>query len=66
MSGYTADTVEAETMINVYREAIQRGLSLLRNQEVKEADSQQSNKAKSNETAKSKAGSDTNSKEETD
>ncbi len=35
MSGYTADTVEAETMLNIYREAIARGLSLLRNQEVK-------------------------------
>ena len=35
MSGYTADTVEAETMLNIYREAVARGLSLLRNQEVK-------------------------------
>ena len=35
MSGFT-DRVEAETMINVYREAIARGLSLLRNQEVKD------------------------------
>ena len=34
MSGYTADTVEAETMLNIYREAVARGLSLLRNQEV--------------------------------
>lgn len=33
-SGYT-DIVEAETMINVYRENVQRGLSLLRNQEVR-------------------------------
>jgi len=36
MSGYTADTVEAETMINVYRESIARGLSLLKDQEVKD------------------------------
>jgi len=35
MSAYTADTVEAETMLNIYREAVARGLSLLRNQEVK-------------------------------
>ncbi len=35
MSGYTADTVEAETMLNIYREAVARGVSLLRNQEVK-------------------------------
>ena len=34
MSGYTASTVEAETMINVYREAVARGLSLLKNKEV--------------------------------
>ena len=34
MSGYT-DRVEAETMINVYRESVARGLSLLKNQEVK-------------------------------
>ncbi len=34
MSAYTADTVEAETMLNIYREAVARGLSLLRNQEV--------------------------------
>lgn len=34
MSGFT-DRVEAETMINVYREAVARGLSLLRDQEVK-------------------------------
>jgi len=33
-SGYT-DIVEAETMINVYRESVARGLSLLRNQDVK-------------------------------
>ncbi len=34
MSGYT-NMVEAETMINIYRESALRGLSLLRNQEVK-------------------------------
>lgn len=34
MSGFT-DRVEAETMINVYRDAVLRGLSILRNQEVK-------------------------------
>jgi|APSaa5957512576_1039674.scaffolds.fasta_scaffold01415_9 hypothetical protein len=34
MSGFT-DRVEAETMVNVYRESVARGLSLLRNQEVK-------------------------------
>ncbi len=36
MSAYTASTVEAETMLNIYREAVARGLSLLRNQEVKD------------------------------
>lgn len=35
MSGFT-DRVEAETMINVYRESVARGLSLLKNQEVKD------------------------------
>ena len=35
MAGYT-DRVEAETMINVYRETVMRGLSLLKNQEVKD------------------------------
>jgi len=35
MSGYTAATAEAETMINVYREDALMGLSLLRDQEVK-------------------------------
>ena len=35
MSGYTAATGEAETMINIYRETIARGLSLLRDQKVK-------------------------------
>jgi len=35
MSGYT-DRVEAETMINVYRESATRGMSLLKNQEVKD------------------------------
>ncbi len=34
MSGFT-DRVEAETMINVYRDAALRGLSILKNQEVK-------------------------------
>ena len=34
MAGYTS-IVEAETMVNVYRESIARGLSILRNQEVK-------------------------------
>ena len=35
MSGYTAATVEAETMLNIYREAVARGLSLLRDKNVK-------------------------------
>ena len=35
MSAYTAATVEAETMLNIYREAVARGLSLLRDQNVR-------------------------------
>lgn len=35
MSSYTTETAEAETMINVYREELLMGLSLLRDQKVK-------------------------------
>ena len=35
MSAYTAETVEAETMLNIYRESVARGLSLLRDKNVK-------------------------------